>query len=170
MTLLLRLAAGAENDFVPPPPPQDVPPDANGWALYRDRTVAMLRKYFRMSLDLGRIPSILGGELFRSRVTAYEARSFEDVVIFVHDMETCLRRLDPLSRIMIAKIVLQDYTPDEVAEQLRTTRMQVHRRLHMALDRTTELLTLADMMEAFPREKLPPKKRPVRVDCDRWWN
>ncbi len=143
--------------------------DVNGWALYRDRTRAMLRKYFRMSLDLGRVPSILGGQLFRARITTYQARNFEDVVIFVHDMEQCLRRLDPLSRLLIARVVLEEYESDEVASQLRTTRRQVNRRLETALDRASELLVECQLMQAIHRDGLPPKKRPARADSDRWW-
>ena len=164
---LLHFAAAADSD-VPPPSSSYIPDECNGWALYRDRTVAMIRKYFRMSLNLGRVPSLLGGQLFRTRVTVYEARSFEDVVIFVHDMEQCLRRLDPLSRIMIAKLVLQEYTTDEVAQQLRTTRRQVQRRLEMALDRTSEILILSEMMQPLHRDA-PPTKRNTRSDCDSWW-
>ena len=33
--------------------------------LYRAQTERMLRRYFRLSLDIGRLPSILGGEVFR---------------------------------------------------------------------------------------------------------
>jgi len=52
---------------------------------YRGRTMALLRRYFRMSLDIGRLPSLLGREFFRARVTSYRVHSFEDVVILVHD-------------------------------------------------------------------------------------
>jgi len=37
---------------------------------YRGRTMALLRRYFRMSLDIGRLPSVLGREFFRARVTS----------------------------------------------------------------------------------------------------
>ena len=55
--------------------------------LYRQRTVAILRRFFRMSVEVGKLPSILGQEFFRSKVTSYSVSSFEDVVIFVHDVE-----------------------------------------------------------------------------------
>ncbi len=177
----LRLAA-ADNNVPPSVPhvrvpssdanvgdPHSIPANANGWALYRDRTVALLRRYLRLSLDLGRTPSLLGGQMFRARVTAYRAHTFEDVVIFVHDMEQCLRRLDPLSRILIAKIVLAEYTSDEVAGQLRTTRRQINRRLELALDQTSEMLVTSDLMFSMHADRLPPKNRPVRVDHDSWW-
>jgi len=55
--------------------------------LYRKRTEAILRKFFRMSVEVGRLPSILGSEFFRTHVTSYSVSSFEDAVIFVHDVE-----------------------------------------------------------------------------------
>jgi len=42
--------------------------------------------------------------------------SFEDAVIFVHDVEHCLEELDEFSQKLIAKIVLQEY----VAGRTRT--------------------------------------------------
>ncbi len=160
----LRLAACEDHPVAAP----QYPPECNGWAIYRDRTVAMLRKYFRMSLDLGRVPSVLGGQLFRARITHYEARNFEDVVIFVHDMENCLRRLDPVARLMLARVVLQDYTHDEVAAQCRISRRQVIRRLEEALDRTSELLVDAELMRSLHEEDLPPRKPPARAEPGSW--
>jgi hypothetical protein len=39
--------------------------------IYRGRTVAMLRRYLRYSIEAGRLPSLLGSEFFRAKVTAY---------------------------------------------------------------------------------------------------
>ena len=36
---------------------------------YRRRTVALLRRYARASVEVGRLPSLLGREFFRSRVS-----------------------------------------------------------------------------------------------------
>src|SRR2546421_12779243 len=54
-------------------------------SLYRDYTIGMLRRYFRMSIELGRLPSILGREVFRAKVTSYRMKSFVDVVVLGHD-------------------------------------------------------------------------------------
>src|SRR5690349_8784709 len=67
--------------------------DPDLW-LYRERTVALLRRYLRISLEVGRLPSLLGRELFRSKVTSYRMSSFEDGVIFVHDVEHVLDQLN----------------------------------------------------------------------------
>jgi hypothetical protein len=94
---------------------------------YRDRTRALLRRYFRMSIELGRLPSLVGREFFRSRVTSYRMHTFEDAVIFVHDTESCLERLDPFSQQLIARIVFQDYTLEETAALLGCGRRTVVR-------------------------------------------
>jgi hypothetical protein len=70
--------------------------------IYRARTVGMLRRYMRYSLETGRLPSLLGREFFRAKVTSYTVVTFEDRVIFVHDMEKCLDKLDEFSRQLIA--------------------------------------------------------------------
>lgn len=72
--------------------------------LYRDRTIALLRRYFRISIEVGRLPSLVGREVFRGRVTAYRMRTFEDAVIFVHDVEHGLEQLDAFERELIGKI------------------------------------------------------------------
>src|SRR5882757_8691045 len=100
---------------------------ARDLSAYHDRTIALLRRYFRMSLEIGRMPSVLGREIFRARVTSYRVRTFEDSVIFVHDVERCVERLEPFSRQMIARVILQDYTFEEAASLLGCTRMTVYR-------------------------------------------
>src|ERR1700690_557358 len=54
--------------------------------LYRGRTVALLRRYLRFSLETGRLPSLVGREFFRAKVTYYTAATFEDRVIFLRDV------------------------------------------------------------------------------------
>ena len=119
--------------------------------LYRDRTRALLRRYFRMSIELGRLPSLVGREFFRARVTSYRLHTFEDAVIFVHDIESCLKRLDPLSQQLIARIVFQDYSQEEAARLLHCTDRTVRNRLPRALDQLSELLLDAGLLAQLPR-------------------
>ena len=51
----------------------------------------MLKRYARLSVEVGRLPSLLGREFFRTHVTSYTVTTFEDTVIFVHDVENSLR-------------------------------------------------------------------------------
>jgi len=108
--------------------------------IYRNRTVGMLRRYMRYSIEPGRLPSLVGRELFRSKVTKYRMFTFEDRVIFVHDMETCLHRLDEFSQQVLARIVLQEYGHEDAARLLGCTRMTVHRVLMEALDELSAIL------------------------------
>jgi hypothetical protein len=152
----VRLRASQEqNDFRE----EDSP-----WAIYRNHTVVLLRKYFRMSLEVGRMPSLLGGELFRAKVTAYKVHTFEDSVIFVHDMEQTLQRLDGLSQLLIARIYFEEFSHDEVAAEFRLTRRQVIRRTFETLDRTTAILIESGLLQRFCEEDgLPLKKKPRSV-------
>jgi predicted DNA-binding protein (UPF0251 family) len=118
--------------------------------VYRGRTAAMLQRYMRYALETGRIPSILGGEFFRSRVTSYGVSTFEDRAIFVHDMEKCLNRLDEMSRQVLARVVLQGHDRDEAARLFGCTRMTIHRNLTEALDRMADILLKVGLLEAIP--------------------
>src|SRR5258708_12188035 len=65
---------------------------------YRRRTVALLRRYARASVEVGRLPSLLGREFFRSRVTSYTMRTFEDLVIFLSHLEPPITKLTPIHK------------------------------------------------------------------------
>jgi hypothetical protein len=123
--------------------------DDESWsdlAMYREYTIAILRRYFRMSIDLGKVPSILGSEFFRAKVSSYKMHTFEDVVVYVHDIERCLERLDAGSRWMIARVVFQEYSHDEVADLLSMSRRQIVRRYAVSLDRLTEILLQRELL------------------------
>ncbi len=115
--------------------------------IYRRRTVAMLRRYMRYAIETGRLPSVLGREFFRAKVTSYTVVTFEDRVIFVHDMEMCLARLDEFSRRVLSRVVLQEYEQEEAAHLLGCTRMTVHRKLVEALDRLKDILLEVGLLE-----------------------
>ena len=120
-------------------------PDAGlgaGLAFYRKYTEAMLRRYLRLSMQCGRVPSLLGRELFRGNVTHYKMQNFEDVVIFCHDMD---RRLNRLDQQLIKRIALQQYSQGETAGALGLSLRSCVRGYAGALDRLTKML-LADRM------------------------
>lgn len=116
-------------------------------AFYRKYTEALLRRYVRLSLEAGRTPSLLGQEMFRGKVTSYRVRSFEDVVIFVHDVGQCLAKLDSGQQHVIRRIALQEYTQGETAEMSGQSLRSVHRRYGEALDKLTGLFLDRGMME-----------------------
>ena len=120
--------------------------DPDMW-LYRDRTVEILKRYSRLSIEAGRLPSLLGREFFRGHVSHYQVTTFEGVVIFVHDVETCLEKLDSFSQQLIAKCVLLDYSQDEAAKLLGCWRRTVGRRYPEALDRLSELFLAGGLLK-----------------------
>lgn len=118
--------------------------------LYRERTAALLRRYLQSSIEIGRLPSLLGRELFRSKVTAYHMSSFEDGVIFVHDVEQILEQLRDFWKQLISLIVFQDYTQDEAADVLHCARRTVNREFWFALDRISELFLAGGLLNRLP--------------------
>ncbi len=148
------------------------------WMPYRPYTRALLRRYLRIALDIGRLPSILGGLSFRARVSSYRISSFEDAVIFVHDVEKVFERVDRPAMEIIAGVLLLDYTVPEAALRMGITAQRAERRLASALDTISELLVEVGLLrpirlpgqspcilagEDHQATELPPRKPPTSV-------
>jgi hypothetical protein len=117
---------------------------------YRRRTVALLRRYARASVEVGRLPSLLGREFFRSRVTSYTMRNFEDVVIFVTDMERSIEKLTLIEKKLLAMNVLEEYTIDEIARLLGYHPKTIRRLLPDALDQLSRIMLASGLMDKLP--------------------
>jgi Sigma-70, region 4 len=124
---------------------------------YRRRTMALLRRYARASVEVGRLPSLLGREFFRTRVTSYTMRNFEDVVIFVTDMEQAIEKLTALERKILAMNALEEYSTDEVARLLSCTPRNVRRILQDALDQLSRILLAGGLLEELASVGRDPK-------------
>jgi DNA-directed RNA polymerase specialized sigma24 family protein len=107
---------------------------------YRRRTVALLRRYGQASVEVGRVPSLLGREFFRTRVSSYTLRNFEDVIIFVTDMERAIEKLDAIQKKLLAMNVLEEYYIPDIARLLGCNEKTVRRSLHDALDELSRIL------------------------------
>lgn len=118
-----------------------------GTAFYRKRTEALLRRYMRASMEMGRTPSLIGTTVFRGRVSSYRLRTFEDCIIFIFDVEKCLKRLDAESQALIARIALQEYTYEETARLTQQSERTVGRKYASALDCLTGLLIDAGILD-----------------------
>ena len=116
-------------------------------AFYRKYTEGMLRRYVKMSLEAGRTPSLLGRELFRAKVTSYRVHSFEDVVIFVHDVEKCLAMLDQRQGDLIARIAMQEYSQGEAADLMGLSLRTVNGQYSQALDFLTQIFLDRKLMD-----------------------
>ena len=107
-------------------------------AFYRKHTESLLRRYLYASMQVGRAPSILSDPVARGWASSRPVRTFEDAVIFVLDVESCLNRLGSLDRELLSRVVLQEYTQTETATLLGMSARTVSNRLPLALDRLTE--------------------------------
>ncbi len=121
-------------------------------AFYRKYTEAMLRRYMRLSLRVGRMPALLGHDAFRGRMSTYRVHSFEDSVIFVYDVEKCLKKLDRFSQELIRRICLQEYTQGEAAGLLHISLRTVVRRYGDAIDALTRIFIEHKLLDIEPME------------------
>jgi hypothetical protein len=115
-------------------------------AFYRKHTENMLRRYLYASMQVGRAPAILGDPVGRGWVSSRPIRTFEDAVIFVLDVETCLNHLSSLDRQMLSRIVLQEYTQAEAASLLGMSVRAICYKFPQALDRLTQKLLDAKLL------------------------
>lgn len=115
-------------------------------AFYRKHTEKMLRRYLYASMQVGRAPSILGDPIGRGWVSSRPVRTFEDAVIFVLDVETCLNSLGSLDRQILCRVVIQEYTQSEAATLLGMSVRAMSYKFPLALDRLTEKLLTAGLL------------------------
>jgi len=144
---------GATADLDETAIPEDAPGVNPDLWLYRQRTVALLRRYLRLSIEVGRTPSLLGREFFRTRVTSYGASTFEDSVIFVHDVERSLEELNEFEKKLIGKIVLQQFSKEEAGRILGCGYRTVERLFPETLDRVSEILLRRGILTGLPATK-----------------
>lgn len=120
---------------------------AGGIAFYRRRTELLSRRYMLVSLQTGRVPSLIGNCVFRGKASSYRMHSFEDAVIFLFDIEKCLKKIDPFGRELIARIALQEYTQEETAELIGRSLSQVKRRYADVLDELSRIFLDLELLE-----------------------
>jgi hypothetical protein len=116
-------------------------------AFYRKYTEGMLRRYMYRSMEIGKVPSLLGYFSFRGKSSNRKGYTFEDSVIFVHDVERCLARLNSLERELVGRIALQEYTLTETAALTGMSVRTVVRRYWEALDLLTEVFLRLELLQ-----------------------
>lgn len=114
---------------------------------YRKRTLALLRRYARASVEVGRLPSLLGREFFRTRVTSYTMRNFEDVVIFVADMERSIDKLSEFEKKLLGMNIVEEYTIPEVSRLLSCNQRMAERFIQDALDQLARIMLQDGLLE-----------------------
>lgn len=108
----------------------------------------------RFSLETGRLPSLVGREFFRAKITFYRAVTFEDRIIFVRDVEACLDRLAYLDQQLVARVILQEHSQDDTARILHCSRRTIQRRVPEVIDLVSEEFLRVGLLT-----ELPPKRR-----------
>jgi DNA-directed RNA polymerase specialized sigma24 family protein len=122
---------------------------------FRSQTLAIARHFFEISSQMGRLPSLLGREFFRARVSHHAIPSFEEQAVFVRDVELCLARLSDAHAEMITLIGLYDFSREEIAGMLRYSRTWVSLRVAEALDSLSEIFLRAGIL----REDHPDRRQ-----------
>jgi len=133
---------------------------------FRSQTLALVRHFFELSCQVGRLPSLLGREFFRARVSHHAIPSFEDQVVFTRDIELCLARLSDRQAEIITLVGLYDFTLDEVAEMLQRYKSSIHLWFSQALDALSEIfLETGVLSEDRPdRRQRQVTRRPLPAD------
>ena len=100
----------------------------------RTRTMALLHRFLRTAMSLGRMPSLVGREIFRARVRSSPPSAFEDSVLFVCDVEKCVAQLAPFDQRLIAYCILENRSEWEASRQFHASQGFISRHLANALD------------------------------------
>jgi DNA-directed RNA polymerase specialized sigma24 family protein len=126
--------------------PKREPRPAADLAVYRKPTEKLLKRYLYASMQVGRSPSILSDPVARGWASSRPVHTFEDAVIFVLDIESCLSRIPLIDREILSKVVLQEYTQTETAVLLGIGARHMTNRFAVALDRLSEKLLQSGLL------------------------
>ena len=122
---------------------------------FRGQTLALIRHFFEISSQVGRVSSLLGREFFRSRVSHHAIPSFEEQAVFVRDVELCLEQLTAERAEVLTLLGLYDYSCDEVSQMFQCSRTRVRQWFSEALDALSEVFLKAGLL----RENDPDRRQ-----------
>lgn len=134
-------------DSTPEPRPEMV--------CFRGQTLALVRHFFEISSQVGRVSSLLGREFFRSRVSHHSIPSFEEQAVFVRDIELCLAKLRDEPAEVLTLHGLYDYSIEEVSQRLQCSRSLVRHHFYEALDTLSEIFLSVGLL----RENRPDRQQ-----------
>ena len=148
------------------------------------RHSAIVRHFFEIASQIGRLPSILGREFFRAKVSHHAIPSFEEQAVFVHDVEAALARLSERDGELIALVGLFHYSMDDVATMLGRSRSYVAQHFADSVDQLAEIFLETGLLKDDRPDRrplyfsgrtrrsevgvLPPKKPPVSVAAEEY--
>ena len=122
-----------------------VPPEE--LAFYRKYTERLLERYVQMTMEAGRVSSMMGHEVIGGKASSYRIHGFDDAVIFRLDVEKCLEELSLAQREILRRVAMQEYTQTEAAELLGVSVRTVVNRYGRALDRLTDILLRTRLLD-----------------------
>lgn len=146
---------------------------------FRGQTLAIVRHFFEISSQLGRLPSILGRDFLCARVTSQVIPSFEDQAVFVHDIRRALAELQQSDLQIVTLIGIYDLTHDEAAAMLHCSSGWVSQCFAEAIDTLTQVFLDRKLLsrdqpdrrqaqlKATARPQLPRKKPCASVQPER---
>lgn len=116
---------------------------------YRKYTEALLRRYTQMTMEAGRVPSMMGRDILGGKASSYRIHGFDDAVNFRLDVDKCLRKLEKTERDVLRRVAMQEYTQAEAAPLLGISLRTCVERYGASLDRLTGILLEARLLEPF---------------------
>ena len=125
--------------------PAGVPQEELGF--YRKYTERLLQRYVQMTMEAGRVSSLMGREVIGGRTSNYRIHGFDDAVIFRLDVEKCLRQVSGEDREVVRLVGMQEYTQAEAAELMGVSLRTVVTRYGRALDRLTAILLRTRLLD-----------------------
>jgi hypothetical protein len=112
----------------------------------RAHTHGLLRRYLYSSFQPCRIGSTLRDPVGRGWVSSRPICTFEDAMLFVFDMEKCIKSLPSLDRDILTRVVLQEYTQSEAAALLGMSARTMSNKFPAAMDSLTRKLIEAELL------------------------
>ena len=116
---------------------------------YRKYTEGLLRRYTQMTMEAGRVPSMLGRSVLGGKASSYRIHGFDDAVIFRIDMEKCLKQLESSELEVVRRVAMQEYTQAEAAALMGICLRSCVQRYGRSMDKLTGILIRARMLEPF---------------------
>ncbi len=153
----LLLLAPRDNPPVEEPDLLDPRPEM---ICFRGQTLALVRHFFEISSQMGRISSLLGREFFHSHVSHHAIPSFEDQAIFARDVELCLERLSRDNAEIITLMGLYDLSDEEVAAMIHSSRTYVREWFAEAVDALSEIFLASRLLS----ENHPDRQQHQPID------
>jgi len=81
------------------------------------------------------------------KVSSYRLHSFEDTLIFVLDVEKCLKRLDKFSYEIVSRIAMQEYSQGETAALTGQPLRSIVRKYAEAIDALTAIFLEYELLD-----------------------